>query len=701
MAGRIHRSCRPKNLHQILTHRPANPARMWEPMPARVSNWISQQSWWWTFALFIAVPAVALALLGLTAIRGDDRERQLRMREQQGQVARVVDAALTTACDRELAAARSGIDRVTRPPFSDFVFEIDHRGVVWFPLDRVYAGDVHSDDPSYFPVVTDRQTLTLVERAAAAQVQGRTLEAISLYEQLRELPELRNWAEWQRDITRSQDAALRYADTAAFAGDARAPDGIPLAIIVAGYSEWLTRPARGRFRSMLERTLRELRGGRWWLTLDQRRAYDAELQRWLTDAGSSLTPGRDERLQALGTNAAMIRSTFAATQRLPGRAQVVPGATGRTVLIWERPGNPGSPRWSGVAIPAPRSNAVVQNAIGPVLKGQPFNPSLQDQRGVLWGSVAGTADGRRSVPLESIAGWSLTFDAAPPPSRDRLLNYARVGFPIVVLACGLAMTAWIRRRDVALRELQSTFVAAITHEFKSPVTSIRLLTERIAGGRFTDADAPRTYCAAIDAEAVRLETLVNRLLEAQQLQTGQRRYVFQQTPIETIVRDATERMRPHAEAKHIALQLRLTPNLPAMSLDSDAVFDAIRNLLDNAIKYSPSQSTVEVGVETTGAAVVITVADEGTGIDAADRGRIFEPFFRSRRGDHASVHGTGLGLSLVKATAIAHGGSITASNRPGAGSRFTLSLPLATRTPHADAAASPAEDTVVSLGRRL
>ena len=332
-------------------------------------------------------------------------------------------------------------------------------------------------------------------------------------------------------------------------------------------------------------------------------------------------------MDALSANAQLVRATFAATTRVPARAQMVTGETGRTLLIWDRPGNPASPRWNGVVIPPPRSDAVVAAAIEPVLKDQPFHPSLEDQRGVLWGIAASGADRRRSLQLESIGGWSLAFDAAPPPSRDRLLNYARVLFPIVVLACGLAMTAWIRQRDVAIRELQATFVAAITHEFKSPVTSIRLLTERIAGGRFTDADAPQTYCAAIDAEAVRLESLVNRLLEAQQLQRGERRYLLQHAAIEAIVRDAIDRMRPQADAKHISLQLAVPQNIPAMFLDPAAVFDAIRNLLDNAIKYSRSDSSVDVRVETSGATVDITVADEGIGVDPADRERIFEPFF--------------------------------------------------------------------------
>ena len=105
-------------------------------------------------------------------------------------------------------------------------------------------------------------------------------------------------------------------------------------------------------------------------------------------------------------------------------------------------------------------------------------------------------------------------------------------------------------------------------------------------------------------------------------------------------------------------------------------------------------------VETSGATVDIIVADEGIGVDPADRERIFEPFFRSRRGDNASVHGTGLGLALVKATALAHGGSVIASGRTGPGSRFILTLPLKPHVSDADAAPSP-EGSTVSVGRRV
>ena len=186
-------------------------------MPVRATSWISRQSWWWVFALFIAVPAVALALLGLTAIRADGVERQIRMREQQDQLARVAEAALVAAFDREITVARMSVVRdPSDARAADVLFEIDDRGVVWFPIDRAYGGEVLSDDPAYFPVVTNEHTLTLIERGASARAQGRTLEAVAVYEQLRQLPQFRDWAEWELALTKSPEASgdlvARYAD---------------------------------------------------------------------------------------------------------------------------------------------------------------------------------------------------------------------------------------------------------------------------------------------------------------------------------------------------------------------------------------------------------------------------------------------------------------------------------------------------------
>jgi signal transduction histidine kinase len=282
-----------------------------------------------------------------------------------------------------------------------------------------------------------------------------------------------------------------------------------------------------------------------------------------------------------------------------------------------------------------------------------------------------------------VDGWSLLVtDTAPPiPLRRRVLEYGRVVLPMVVLAFGLLMTVWIVRREIALTSFQSGFVAAVTHEFKSPITSIRLLLERITSGRMAPGDTPDRYFDAIGAEADRLERLVNRLLEARKLQEEHREYRFRRRDIGSLVHDAAERLQPQADAKRMTLTVTITPDLPQLDLDAESMSDAVANLIDNAIKYSSENSRVAVSVDREDDRIRVAVTDEGIGVLPADTERIFEPFFRSRRGDQGSVHGTGLGLSLVKATAAAHGGTVSVESDGRRGSRFVLAVLIAVRGP--------------------
>ena len=249
-----------------------------------------------------------------------------------------------------------------------------------------------------------------------------------------------------------------------------------------------------------------------------------ELVRWLNAIDPALAPaGLDNRLRTIGRAATSIQAAFAESQRRPPRAQMLGDATGRIFVAWSQPPHTTEP-WRGVVISADRAQAMFTATLGPLLEGEPFRAALRDRTSVLWGEVPDLTQARATA-LESIPEWTLTFSDAiesRATTADRVLNYARIAFPILVLACGLVMTAWIVRRELALAELQSTFVAAVTHEFKSPITSVRLLLERITGGRIAAGDSPQRYYTAIAQETDRLDSLVNRLLEAQKLQSGRK-----------------------------------------------------------------------------------------------------------------------------------------------------------------------------------
>jgi len=666
-------------------------------MRLRVPHALVRRSWWWVFGLCIAMPAVALALLGIGGLRADDLERENRRRDREAQLVRLVDAALGNVLDHVSSGTRPDQSMADPPsdvgpsPTDSIRFELSADGRLLFPDDRTVVGG-ESGPPREARPNLPRAAAALVEEARAAEAQGRTAEAKTLYEQLRAYAPLRPWIGFQQALLDVEvldgSAVARLPRDELARSDASSPGGIPLAIVAAGLSDAMTPGGRRAFAHFLAEARASLQAGRWWLSLDQRRAYGAEFDRWLAEAGVEAGDRGDVRLEAITQAAPLIRQVMTETPGARDRAEMAGAGSSRFLIVWTRPVEP-SAGWHGVAVPGPSADTAFEAALEPLVGQEPVRLAIHDRSFMIWGRDADA--GATRYALDAVAGWSLLVtDVTPPVAfQRRVLNYGRVVLPIVVLGFGLLMTVWVVRREMALTSLQSEFVAAVTHEFKSPITSIRLLIERITSGRLGARDSPDRYLAAIGAETDRLEGLVNRLLEARKLQDGQREYRFQAGPIEALVGDAVRRLQPQAAAKRMSIAVTVAPSLPRLDIDTESMLDAITNLIDNAIKYSPEGSSVAISVERSGGDVRVTVADEGVGVQPADAQRIFEPFFRSRRGDHANVHGTGLGLSLVKATAEAHGGTVTVQSDGVRGSRFVLAVPIAERAPHMESSPAP------------
>jgi two-component system phosphate regulon sensor histidine kinase PhoR len=283
------------------------------------------------------------------------------------------------------------------------------------------------------------------------------------------------------------------------------------------------------------------------------------------------------------------------------------------------------------------------------------------------------------APLHAVEGWELAFGAPAERSafdRRRLLWYGFTLVMVMTMVVGLAVTLYVVRREVELNRLQSDFVAAVTHEFKSPITSIRLLMERLTGGRLGTPSSTGEYHDAINRETDRLERLVNRVLESQKIQSGEKRYSFALGSLVELAESSIWKLHPQAEAKSIAVDLELSGEIPEIRMDKTVVADALDNLVDNAIKYSPEGGRIAIRIEKRDGNLCVEVQDQGIGIDPDDLPRIFDRFYRGRRGDQQNVHGTGLGLALVKAAAEGHGGVVEVTSAPGQGARFCLRLPL-------------------------
>jgi signal transduction histidine kinase len=317
-------------------------------------------------------------------------------------------------------------------------------------------------------------------------------------------------------------------------------------------------------------------------------------------------------------------------------------------------------------------------ALRPVFDRQPFAAALHQADGrILWKQLPGDATAWNTATLKAVPGFQLDFTGPDKRARrNAWMGYGLVLLPMLMLAVGVVMTVRVIRQEVTLREMQSKFIGAVSHELKSPLTGIRLLTERMAGGRLKAPEEAREYYAAIGRETDRLEGLVSRLLESQAIQFHRREYDFAPASLEEIADHAIQRLRPQAEAKGIRLAAKTDPGIPDLPLDKAAIGDAIENLLDNAIKYSPPDTEVSIHIRSAGNEARVEVSDQGIGIEKSDIARIFDPFYRGSRGDMESVKGTGLGLALVKVAAEAHGGAVEVSSAPSRGSRFTLRLPI-------------------------
>jgi signal transduction histidine kinase len=216
------------------------------------------------------------------------------------------------------------------------------------------------------------------------------------------------------------------------------------------------------------------------------------------------------------------------------------------------------------------------------------------------------------------------------------------------------------------------FVADVSHELKSPLTSIQGFAQALLDGTAGDEETRAKAARIIDSESRRLKRQVDELLELSRMQSGQARLVKESVDITDVLSRSMEIYAVQAREKGVELHLYTEPGLTVMG-DADRLEQVFNNLLDNAIKNSPSGSPVNVTGRRGGDMVRVTVADSGPGIPADQLDHVFERFYQVP----GVRTGVGLGLTIAREIVLAHGGTIEVSSQPGEGARFTVSLPLA------------------------
>jgi two-component system sensor histidine kinase SenX3 len=227
-----------------------------------------------------------------------------------------------------------------------------------------------------------------------------------------------------------------------------------------------------------------------------------------------------------------------------------------------------------------------------------------------------------------------------------------------------------------VERVRRDFVANVSHELKTPVGALQLLSEALQdaiSGEDADLAAVSRFAERIRHESFRLGRLVSELLELSRLQGGEPLPQREPCSVDRIIAEVVDRSRTAASAKNIELRVLGARGLVAYGNESQLV-TAVANLVENAIAYSFDDTRVDV-IMSDGDSVQISVRDEGIGIEPRDLDRIFERFYRADRARSRATGGTGLGLAIVKHVATNHGGRVEVTSTVGAGSTFTLRLP--------------------------
>ncbi len=248
---------------------------------------------------------------------------------------------------------------------------------------------------------------------------------------------------------------------------------------------------------------------------------------------------------------------------------------------------------------------------------------------------------------------------------------------LLALTAVLVVAALLQlHREYELSRLRADFVSGVSHELRTPLAQIRMFSETLLLGRVRSEGERVRSLEIVDQEARRLTHLVENLLHFSRSERQATRLSPAAAPLAPLVREAVEAFAPLAAARGVTFRTELRDGLVA-PVDAEALRQMLVNLLDNAVKYGPADQTITVGLESGDGKARIRVEDQGLGVPAADRERIWDRFWRLERDRGSAVAGTGIGLSVVRELVALHGGRAWAEEgRGGTGARFVLELPL-------------------------
>jgi signal transduction histidine kinase len=388
-----------------------------------------------------------------------------------------------------------------------------------------------------------------------------------------------------------------------------------------------------------------------------------------------------------------------------------------TTWLWERrsldPGFPPSGRTSrmfssGPALLVWRSAAetllasiadrraleeVWVSALKPVLEPRRARLAISTPEGQLVLGTSATSD-RAAVRLASVTAlpWTIqitnTADTAVLGDRRRLLM-AGMSVLFVLIIAGAWLIERTVARELAVADLQSDFVSAVSHEFRTPLTTLCQLSEMLVRDRVASDEDRRQYYRLLHGESHRLRRLVETLLDFGRLEAGRMEFRFEDVDVGELVRSTIAEFSHSRQAREHRVELSADDTPMTLRADADVLKTVVWNLLENAAKYSPECDTIWVTLRRRGSEIALEVRDRGVGIPRGEQRQVFEKFVRGAGARASDVGGVGVGLAMARRIVEAHGGAITLESQPGTGSTFLVMLPMIQSQIRADLKVGP------------
>jgi two-component system phosphate regulon sensor histidine kinase PhoR len=633
----------------------------------RIKKSIRTHRWTILFILIVLLPALSLGIITFQAFKGENQKKEYQQKQRQTQILRLLSSDLRDRFHSNSATSGG----------SNLSFEIHKDGIIHFTnLNTV----IHRlEFPRFDPPTVDLIQWEKAQNSesskndldTAKSIYLRLADSNSAFAALSRLALLRISL-----IMADQTGAIQWLDKIQkIDHDSVTPTGIPVQIAAALF---LTRElsftdeiaiSQSDAHIYLEKILRRINRGHWELSVPQWIYYSKSIWRDIQDSVSQETDLQliDLRIRLLESFLLIspqlkdIQMEFSTDPGLKSKTYYLPGSSAAVIVLMDQN------NLAGRVIPCKdlRKTASVLLA---------SYTSMEDYQGRISFNSSGD-----SLPIPDFEFLHLSFQQREyGVFRELIRGLSAYSLGVLVLLTVAALFFIYRAisHEAHVTQLKSDFVSSVSHEFRTPLSGMDALMERLESGRVQDQAMVKRYYQAIRREIGRMTQMVNGLLDFSRFEEGSSNLVFQSTDLNEVVSEVVESFINLGYKDRLQLHYEKSLNQFPVKIDKTLASQAIHNLVDNALKYSPVNQPIHLETAKFNGLVILDVVDQGPGIPVSEQRKIFEQFYRADQDGSRRKKGVGIGLSLVKQIMKEHHGEVTLKSSPGQGSRFRLAFPF-------------------------